>query len=122
MTGWCESVRSILTQPRQHNILNTRWLTKFNDDIRTDDIGKILRYLRSGKFKIVSDGSFCPDSKLGTAAWILELGDEGIQIHGATQVTGASEHQCTHRSELMGIIGGIYMVDQICKKYGIWTT
>ena len=67
----------------------------------------------------VSDGSYHPDHKKGTAAWVIHDTISKAEITGNNNVPGHSTVQCSHRSELSGLIGVVQHINNICKKYAI---
>ena len=79
---------------------------------------EIERYLRSGKFKLVSDGSFLNTLELGTAAWIIALSRHQYMI-GRHFTPGPGSSQCSHRSELSGILGAVLHINDLCAQFDI---
>ena len=66
---------------------------------------------------IVSDDSFHPEMKIGTAAWVItSSSDHRHHFIGYNSTLGASETQCFHRSELSGLVGGLSHWIRIGKK------
>ena len=77
----------------------------------------IAQALQQGHTLItVSDGLFHPDLQHGTAAWIIWDENTGIEISGNNIVPGRKDIQCSHRSELSGLIGAIHHINTICKQ------
>ena len=68
--------------------------------------------------KIVSNGSFLDHLALGTTAWILALLRHRF-ISGQYFTPGPGELQCSHQSELSGILGAILHVNDLCLRFGI---
>jgi hypothetical protein len=77
------------------------------------------QYICEGNIQLVSDGSYNPDLQLGTASWVLESQDRGLHITGNLVTPGEEESQCSHPSELSGLLGGIHFVNKLCSKLNI---
>ena len=55
----------------------------------------------NNKIMIVSDGSFHPDYKVGTSAWVITSeSNHNTRIHGDNIIPGEIYLQCSHWSEL----------------------
>lgn len=70
---------------------------------------KLIRAIRNKTLRIISDGSFFKEYKIGAAAWYIDDGEE-ILLRGRARVPGNSQDQNPYRSELYGILGGILHV------------
>ena len=81
-------------------------------------INEIERMLIAGKLKLVSDGSFLNTLLLGTAAWIIALSCHKYII-GRHFTPGPGNIQCSHRSELSGILGAILHANDLCTQFNI---
>ena len=69
---------------------------------------------------IVSNGSFFLDVKKGAAAWvIIAYQNHRFFLMGNNLCTGPRESQCSHRSELSGIIGDLKYWDRIKKGHSV---
>lgn len=117
LTGWS------VTCPRpypatQPNCRYSGWMTEHtNGTIFSQQ--EIATGFSTGSSRIVSDGSFEKTVQMGTAAWIIE---DSSQIHrctGKVSCPGDPSIQCSHRSELIGILGGILHVNSICETHHI---
>ena len=67
----------------------------------------------------VSDGSYHPDYHHGTAAWIICNRQQTAQVFGNNLTPGSKIAQCSHRSELSGLIGVVKHINDICSRYNI---
>ena len=69
---------------------------------------------------IVSDGSFHLDHKMGTAGWFITTKkDYSKFVIGDNIVPGDATSQCSHRSELSGVIGAVKHISNLCRIHGI---
>ena len=86
-----------------------------------DTVNKLILSLRQGTVKIVTDGSYYPTrNHFGTAACIIELGGESLErIIIWCIVSGPDEEQCSHRSELAGILSGVKFLQVIEQWSGL---
>ena len=66
---------------------------------------KLESDLYSGRALAVSHGSFFPDSRIGSCAWILSSADGTEWISGGGVVPGQPNIQSAYRSELAGQLG-----------------
>lgn len=72
---------------------------------------------------IVSDGSFHPEMKMVTAAWVITSSSDHTCYLLVDNLTPRdSKTQCSHRSELSGLIGGLAHWIRIGKKYDLLNT
>jgi hypothetical protein len=110
MTGWCihDNMQPFSFQPSN----NTDWL--LDGASQPNNINTVKNSIEAGSAIAVSDGSFAETSKAGTAGWIIEDPDQLQQLRGTTISPGSTEAQCSHRSELVGILGIISHVNRIC--------
>ena len=65
----------------------------------------LLLALRNGTSCAVSDGSFYPNEKVGSAAWIIITPDGTEWIEGGGVLPGPADVQNSYRSELGGQVG-----------------
>ena len=79
---------------------------------------EIVQAIRDGTLSTTSDGSFLNTLELGTAAWILACARHRYAI-GRHFTPGPGSAQCSHRSELSGLLGAILQVNDLCTKYNI---
>jgi hypothetical protein len=79
----------------------------------------LLQSIENSTAVAVSDGSFLDKQKAGTAGWIVEDEIHSIQITGTTACLGAPEVQCSHSSELTGLLGIITHVNKLCQQHNI---
>ena len=87
----------------------------------TEEENWIENELRNEKrIMIVSDGSYHPRYEVGTAAWVITSGSNtSRRLYGNNVVPGETYLQCSHRSELCGLVGAVKHIGNICTKYGI---
>ena len=83
------------------------------------DVNNIIDSIQNGTAKPVSDGSFVDEEGIGTAGWIIEGSIEGNQLRGQHEAPGAKESQCSHRSEMWGMLGIIMTVNEFCERHNI---
>ena len=96
--------------PTPHTIL---------DDVQVrGDANDILESIRQGRGKVVSDGSYLEEEDIGTASWILE-GSKNNYVIGQHETPGDRQYQCSHRSEMFGLLGGILTTNALCEAHGI---
>jgi hypothetical protein len=117
MTGWHEHNNSTIRphQPYYYDhstIRNSFKLSKERELLLKENI-------RNGTLRLVSDGSYDPNLHLGTAAWVIESLDKQLQITGSLITPGEAEIQCSHRSELSGLLGGIQYINERCRQFKI---
>ena len=92
------------------------------DEIRIpNDKGiEIAQSIRNGTARLVSDGSFFPEHKAGSSAFILTAGSsKKNKFVGMNWSPGTKEEQNSYRSELAGIDGGLSMIVVILKFFDI---
>ena len=99
------------TNKTPHTILNN---TSFHGDIRN-----IIESIQNGTSKSVSDGSWVKEKGVGSAGWIIEGSTQGNQIRGQYETPGSESSQCSHRSEMWGVLGIIMSVNSFCDTYNI---
>ena len=81
---------------------------------------RLLDGLHRGTSVIVSDGSFHPDLHIGSAAFVWAADNNHSDICVGKIVTpGEPDIQCSHRSELSGLLCGILYINQVCKNHNI---
>ena len=67
--------------------------------------GQLLSSLQNGTAVAVSDGSYYPDTQIGSCGWIIASTNGGEWIQGGGIIPGDKKDQCSHRSELGGQVG-----------------
>jgi hypothetical protein len=113
------TVPSIRQQPIDETFLNP-WcfthviLPSFYDPLITD--------IKNGDTWLVSDGSYDPINKAGTAAWILEGKASNIQITGRVITPGEESMQSAYRSELAGILAALSVINTLAAFHDITAT
>jgi hypothetical protein len=115
MTGWSNHID---TQPfsfSEHS--NTTWI--LNDADGINNSLAIKNSIQSGTAVAVSDGSYLHSDSIGSSGWIIEDNNQMQSIQGQLETPGTSEVQCSHRSELSGILGTISHVHKLCAHYDI---
>ena len=102
--------------PPEHD--STQWMIR-NKYQLNHELG-IANHLAKGEVVYaVSDGSYHPDLKHGTAAWIIRPDNNDQAIYGNTLIPGEKDSQCSHRSELGGLIGAVKHINDICQTHNI---
>ena len=81
-------------------------------------LAEVVDMLRNGTIKLVSDGSYQSSLSLGTAAWLIALARHRYAL-GSHFTPGPGTAQCSHRSELSGILGGILHINDLCSQFQI---
>jgi hypothetical protein len=89
-------------------------LPLFYDPLITD--------IKNGDTWLVSDGSFDPISKAGTAAWILEGKASKVQITSRVVTPGKEYMQSAYRSELAGILAALSVINTLAAFHDITAT
>jgi hypothetical protein len=69
--------------------------------------------------KAVSDGSYVESEGIGTAGWIIEGSSDMHQIRGQHKTPGSKSSQCSHRSEMWGMLGIVMTVNEFCTRNSI---
>ena len=88
--------------------------------IPKDECKSIAQAIRDKKACIISDGSFFPDKKVGSSAFIITAGKtKKNKLVGTNWVTGLEDEQSPYRSELAGIDGALSMLAVIIKFFNI---
>ena len=83
------------------------------DLISSKSTDRLLYHKLQGSAIGVSDGSFFPNEKLGSCAWILSTPDGGEYIKGRGIIPGSPHTQSSYRSELGGQVGLAAFISQI---------
>ena len=83
------------------------------------DIRNIIESIQNGTTTAVSDGSYIKGEEVGSAGWIIEGDQEGNQLTGQYETPGSKKSQCSHRSEMWGILGIIMTANAFCRTYNI---
>lgn len=96
---------------------DTTWM--LSDTSLPQNMDEICDSITQGTAKAVSDGSFLSSHGIGSAAWIIESPTQTHQCKGKINCPGPSNIQSPHRSELIGILGVITHVTQICISHNI---
>ena len=74
---------------------------------------QLLSSLQNGTAIAVSDGSYYPDSQIGSCGWIIASMNGGEWIQGGGIIPGDKKYQCSHRSELGGQVGIVSFLHSI---------
>ena len=80
-----------------------------------DTLDIIKQALSTGEIRAVSDGSYRREEQYGTAGWLVEDKRRQIQLSGSLITPGPKESQCSHRSELAGILGTILNINHFAR-------
>ena len=109
--NWWEKIFHGLDGKSKNMLINTRVLC---------DGHQLTALLRDSKLILVSDGSFDPTSRIGTAAFRMEeAGTRRIVVQGVCQTPGAPIDVNAYRSELIGIMLLLKILDIIVKNENI---
>ncbi len=95
----------------------TSWLRYSAES--SDTIDQVINSIRDGSAYGVSDGSYCPERRIGAAAWIIYSNDGNQYISGTSISPGPSYIQNAYRSELVGILGMLDAMTSICHHKNI---
>lgn len=74
---------------------------------------KLLIDIRNGNIWLVSDGSYHPKHRYGTAAWILEGSTSHLQITGMVITPGQASDQSAYRSKLACILAALSVLNTL---------
>ena len=96
-----------------------RWMIK--DTLHREEENWIAQEILQGhNIMIVSDRSYHPKYESGTAAWVItSASNTKRRLYSNNVVPGEKYLQCSHRSELCGIIGAVRHITNIYTKYNI---
>jgi hypothetical protein len=83
------------------------------------NIDNIILSIQQGTAKAVSDGSYVAREGTGSAGWIIEGSVEGNQLRGQQETPGSRDSQCSHRSEMWGILGAVMTINDLCRNHNI---
>ncbi len=89
----------------------------------SSSLSSLLVDLVTGQAVAVSDGSFYPDSKRASAAWIIASHDGKEFIKGGGLVPGPLLCHSAYRSELAGLLGiavGIFSLHTVAQLYDFY--
>jgi hypothetical protein len=84
-----------------------------------DNYGPLLHDIINGDVWVVSDGSFHPFTRCGTAAWILEGRTTKLQITGKVITPGQAADQSAYRSELAGLLAALTVINALASFHNI---
>jgi hypothetical protein len=124
LTGWSEEDPNTMLPKSKDDIIESSVqhsaTTMFKESyyIHTGE-EEVVAQLRTGHIEIVSDGSYLELEKLGMAAWTIKTARDSYSLLGCHHVTGNKSDQCSHRSELSGVLGAISQMNQLCNRYDI---
>ena len=79
----------------------------------TPSTKKLYGSLLNGTALAVSDGSFFPEQKVGSCAWVLASSDGSEYIAGGGLIPGSADDQSSYRSELGGQVGIANVVNSL---------
>ena len=83
----------------------------------TDEI--LSKAIADKHFVLVSDGSFMKHLQYGTAGWVAEKRNDIHITKGNLISPGPAHVQCSHRSELAGIMAGLCYVVDLCQTFNV---
>ena len=102
-------------EEEERAVANISHLMLEDQRLKSVTLAEIIQGLRDGTIKVVSDGSFDRYKQLGTAAWVIAT-NRTSYIIGRHWTPGEAIFQCSHRSELSGILGAIIHINTLCKQ------
>ena len=119
ITGWAPENIIHQTTTEEKDEQNMTWM--INQVYNTPAENWIIQQLRHGhKLMVVSDGSYHPQYKVGTSAWVITSeNDTSQRIYADNIIPGDEYLQCPHRSELGGLIGAIRHITTLCNQHNI---
>ena len=85
----------------------------------SDECKSLAAAILQGTATAISDGSYHPDSRIGTSGFILRGLNRHLSAAGANVIPGSPEEQSSYRSELGGISGVLAVVSATCDKYDL---
>jgi hypothetical protein len=115
MTGWSNHIDTQPFEFSEHS--NTSWI--LNQADRPPQVNAIKNSIQMGTALAVSDGSFLDENNIGSAGWLIEDCNQIQILQGKLESPGDSNAQCSHRSELAGILGVITHIHKICSQHDI---
>jgi exonuclease III len=86
---------------------------------QSNSIATLVTDICTGKARAVSDGSYYPETGVGTAAWTIESKNEQEYITGISIVPGPPSIQSAYRSELTGILAILEKLRTLCTNHSI---
>ena len=109
----CSSPRTVLNPTRDTNVLHfgqiqveTPKINWFMDNLScSTSTNQLLCHILQGSAIAVSDGSFFPNDKIGSCAWVVSTPDGTEFIKGGGLIPGPPQSQSSYRSELGGQLG-----------------
>ena len=94
-----------------------QWL--FNTYTLDGNESAIVQAILDGTATMVSDGSYKEDKGIGAAASILCTEDTSASIEISSLSPGETHMQSSYRSEILGILGGLQVLTNLCNKHDI---
>lgn len=95
-------------------LLNTWWLNV--DKLQQGSQYKLTEAIRQGRALAVSDGSYSEEEGRGTASWMITTTDKLNYVTAGALSPGGREIQSSYRSEILGILGILEEVHNICVR------
>ena len=78
-----------------------------------------VQLIRTNSLIAVVDGSFNPETRLGTACWILTSTTREDEIKGSAQAPGDLEDMDAYRAETFGLYCTLLIIKHICDYFQI---
>ena len=74
---------------------------------QTENLHQLIQEIKDGTAIAVSDGSYCPERQIGSAAWTIQTTTTTSPqyLRGTSISPGSKEIQNAYRSELLGLLG-----------------
>lgn len=86
---------------------------------QSPSIHNLVNGIKKGTARAVSDGSYFPDTGVGTAAWTIESENQLDYITGTLIVPGPPSVQSAYRSKLTGILAILEKLRVLCSNHNI---
>ncbi len=105
--------------PPHHQLQPSTYKWLFHHVEQSTSIVNLLQAINNGTMLAVSDGSYCPETFKGTAAWTIETQDGSEFITGCSIIPSTTETNSAYSCELGGILAIIHMISWIEKSHNL---
>ena len=99
------------------NTLSTLWLNV--EKYQSGSVRKIAEAIENGTAIAVSDGSYVEDRGVGSASWIISSKTKEHYVTAGAISPGPRSIQSSYRSEVLGLLGILENVYNICHTWNI---
>ena len=86
-----------------------------------DDGHTMAHAIAAGAGRCVEDGSYHPDYKIGTAAFVFDDGADLVQASGCSRAFGNPNDMSSYSAELFGIYMALNITHLLCQQFHITT-